>query len=196
MANFNSKWKNPSSYMEGNKRRLYFQFDQWHSMRKRCKVGGSVQKHHSAYIGCTYIPEWEDYDVYTEWAEQQVGFLVKDERGRCYSLDKDILFGRNKIYSPETCVFVPPRVNSFYSRIDGEDNGLPKGVHWQESCKRFIAQGTCWEGTSIYLGCYKTPEAAHAAYVENKEAKAKQLAEFYKDVIDIRVYDKLMSFKA
>lgn len=196
MVHFRDRWLNCSSECVDGVQRIKYEYDQWRSIHKRCEAGGAYQRNKPTYIGCTYHAAWNSYDVFVAWAEDQVGFLSKDESGNYYPLDKDILVEGNKHYSPDTCVFVPKRINSFYSRMSGTPNGLPKGVYFKKAISRFIAQGTDWEGKNLYLGCYKTPEAAHAAYVENKEAKAKQLAEFYKDVIDIRVYDKLMSFKA
>lgn len=193
---FNSRWNTPVSHLVDGKVKLKYEYDQWNSMRKRCKAGGAYQQNKPTYVGCKFEPTWDSFDVFIEWADKQVGFLSKDEEDNYFPLDKDILGGDIKLYSPETCAFVPKRINSFFSRLDGTDNGLPKGVYFKKTISRFIAQGTNWEGENLYLGCYKTPEEAHAAYVVNKEAKAKQLAEFYRDVIDVRVYEKLMSFKA
>lgn len=197
MVHFNSKWKNPSRYKDNTgKLTTYYLYTQWSSMRNRCKTNGAYQARKPTYVGSTFCEDWLSYDNYHEWAEQQVGFNCQDEDGDYFRLDKDALGEGSKHYSPHNCVLIPKKINSFFSYSEGDNNGLPTGVSFKKSHGRFVAYGTDMAGTSVHLGLFDIPEEAHAAYVVNKEAKAKQLAEFYKDVIDVRVYEKLMSFKA
>ena len=59
-------------------------------------------------------------------------------------LDKDILIKGNKIYSPQTCCFVPENLNSLITKNDSIRNNLPIGVSWDKKKNKFIS--TC----SIY----------------------------------------------
>lgn len=45
---------------------------------------------------------------------------------------------------------------------------LPKGVTFEKKSRRYVAQIGV-NGRVVYLGCFKTAEAAHAAYVEASE---------------------------
>ena len=47
----------------------------------------------------------------------------------------------------------------------------------------------------MYLGCFNNPEDAFQAYKLAKEAYIKDVANKWKDKIDLRVYNALMSYK-
>ena len=71
----------------------------WKSMLMRCYS----DKYHlksPSYIGCSVCDEWLDFQVFAKW------FSVNYEDGK--QLDKDIKIEGNKIYSPDTCLFVSP----------------------------------------------------------------------------------------
>jgi hypothetical protein len=46
------------------------------------------------------------------------------------ALDKDILYKGNKIYSPDTCVFVPQEINALFVKNDANRGDLPIGVFY------------------------------------------------------------------
>ena len=62
-----------------------------------------------------YLDDDEAYDIWTkdvkEWFDNPVNGYKEG-----YSLDKDILVKGNKIYSPETCCFVPQDVNILFTK--------------------------------------------------------------------------------
>jgi hypothetical protein len=51
------------------------------------------------------------------------------------------------------------------------------------------------EAKEKYLGRFVTPEEAFQVYKQAKEAYIKEVAELYKDQIDIRVYEALMKYE-
>ena len=55
-------------------------------------------------------------------------------------LDKDILFEGNKVYSPDTCVFVDGVVNTFLNDCAATRGEWPLGVCWNERAKKFQSQ--------------------------------------------------------
>lgn len=55
------------------------------------------------YVDCSVDPSWHLYSDFKQW------FDLNHVVG--YQLDKDILQPGNKIYSPDTCVFVPHFIN-------------------------------------------------------------------------------------
>ncbi len=94
-------------------------YSAWHGMLERCYSKGRQSKQPS-YTGCTVCPEWHNFQVFAEW------FVAGFSKGT--QLDKDIKFPGNKVYSPETCIFVTNQVNSefatakHYKLIDPENN--------------------------------------------------------------------------
>ena len=67
-----------------------------------------------SYKGVEVCEEWYNFQNFAEWCETQKFLNAKDVKGKSYQLDKDILVKGNKIYSPDTCCFVPPEINSLF----------------------------------------------------------------------------------
>jgi hypothetical protein len=80
----------------------------WSSMLARC-FSKSFKKANPAYEGCTVTSNWLKFSNFRSWMQTQ------DWQGK--ELDKDLLFAGNKLYSPEMCVFLEAKINSFISEI-------------------------------------------------------------------------------
>ena len=108
-------------------------------------------------------------------------------------MDKDILIKGNKIYSSETCVFVPERINLLFIKNDRIRGDLPIGVSYDGN--RYKSQ--CKNGTHKYirLGTYDTPEEAFQIYKQYKENVIKDVANEYKGKIPEKLYNALMNYK-
>lgn len=78
----------------------------WYDMLKRCYSPKWLEKY-PTYVGCSVCPEWLYFGDFKQW------FDAKYIEG--YVLDKDIKIEGNKIYSPNTCLFVPVYYNSLQS---------------------------------------------------------------------------------
>jgi hypothetical protein len=79
-------------------------YDYWRGMIRRCY---SEKYHitHPTYRNCTVCDEWKCYDNFKEWFKINY-YEIHNEST---ALDKDILIKGNKVYSPDTCVFVPKK---------------------------------------------------------------------------------------
>lgn len=161
-------------------------YDLWAGMLWRC-----YRKHShddkKTYIGCTVDHRFHHYQEFMNWAEHQIGFGVDG-----YHLDKDIILKGNKIYGPETCAFVPRAINNLLTNRKNHRGEWPIGVTQKKSNGRFIAACTK-HGKQSSLGNYSTPELAVYAYKERKESIIKDTANQYRNSIDSRVYESLMS---
>ena len=76
---------------------------------------------------------------------------------------------------------------------------LPIGVSYNKANRNYLAQmkaGGRVDGKQVggYLGSFKTPELAFAAYKVAKEAYIQSIAEQYKDDMEPRVYDAMMAW--
>ena len=111
-----------------------------------------------------------------------------------WHLDKDILVKGNKVYSPETCCFVPVELNSLLVNSRATRGEFPVGVYYDVSRSKFQSY-IRMHGKRKHLGRFVTPEEAFYAYKQAKEAYIKEVAELYKDQIDIRVYEALMKYE-
>ena len=102
-------------------------------MFKRC-YSEKRQERQKTYIGCEVSTVWHNFQLFAEWYETNY------KQG--YQLDKDYLSPGNRVYSPETCVFIPKDLNTFLTfnqRFDEKKVKLP-GITFNESKNAYIVQ--------------------------------------------------------
>lgn len=149
-------------------------YEKWKSVLSRCYSKKSLKKN-PTYKGCHTVPEWHYFMTFRAWMIEQ------DWQGK--ELDKDLLFPGNKIYGPDTCVFVSHAVNNFLLDSAGKRGDLPLGATFHKSTGKFQSQ--CWSVESLkqeYLGLYETAEEAHQKWLSFKKEQAILLASKQTDI--------------
>ena len=134
-------------------------YETWSSMLQRC-YSKKCQARHPTYKGCTVVKDWHSFMSFRSW------MIKKNWYGK--QLDKDILVIGNKIYSPETCLFVTSEINNLLNKYRRGRGNLPQGVCLEKRNGRFRARLHRY-GKRISLGYYSTPEEASLVY---RKAKA------------------------
>lgn len=170
----------------GNERKRSPAYAAWRNMLRRCYDNAYKEKY-PTYVGCSVHKDWHNFQIFAEWFCAQPNAGVKD-----FDLDKDLAVLGNKEYSEKTCSFVPRAINSLLT-----DRGAARGLQSIGVCLhkgRYRAEVKV-DGKAKYLGVYKTPEDASAAYRRAKESNVRRMAEIYKDLIDDRVYFNLSNYK-
>ena len=161
----------------------------WHSMLVRC-YSDTIKKKHPTYEGCEVSDNFKSYEYFYEWCHSQIGFGNKD-----WHLDKDLLVKGNKIYSEDSCVFIPQEVNTLLTKRTNSRGEYSIGVSWSKTSKAFVATVAKNKGKTEWLGYFNTEIEAFNAYKEAKEAFVKEQASKWKSQIDIRAYNALMSYE-
>lgn len=161
-------------------------YNRWVKMLQRC-YDKEYHVRKPTYIGCSVCEEWKSFVRFKDW------FDANYVDG--YVLDKDILVKGNKVYSPETCCFVPAALNSLLTKRDFHRGSYPIGVQ-KPSRGRFLSSIHI-NGTTARIGRFDTIEEAFAAYKQAKETHIKEVAQKYYDdgKITKRVYDALMKYE-
>ena len=165
----------------------------WHSMLERC-YSEKYQEKYPTYNGCTVCEEWLNFQNFAKWYDEN-SYEVNNEK---MNLDKDILVKHNKIYSPDTCIFVPQAINKLFVKCDrsrGDSvigTSLYKGKY-QVKCQVFNPE--TGKSKNEYLGYYDTQEKAFEVYKYYKEKNIKEVADYYKDEIPDKLYNALYSYK-
>ena len=161
----------------------------WNNIRQRC-YNENIRGTNQTYQGVEMSENFKIYSYFKDWCKDQIGF---NEDG--WQLDKDILSKGAKIYSEDTCCFVPPEINSLILKADRIRGKYPIGVYHDTSKihKRFSAR-VSKNGKHKRFGSYLTPEEAFAVYKRQKEKYIKEVANKWKDKIDPRVYEALMNW--
>lgn len=163
----------------------------WMYMIRRC-YDEKFKKKRPSYIGCIVCEEWHNYQNFAKWYEEN-SYILGEEN---MHLDKDLLRNGNKIYSPDTCLIVPSRINMLFFKKEKE-NGMETGVI--KKGKRFQARiCDAYNKKSRTIGIFDTKEDAFEAYKENKELYIKQVADEYKEKypdFPKKVYESMYKYK-
>lgn len=84
----------------------------WLGMLMRCYNSKTI-KRKPTYIGCTVHEEWHSLSKFKEWFD--------DNYIEGWALDKDLLVKGNRVYGPDTCAFLPPRINTLIAELKRDD---------------------------------------------------------------------------
>lgn len=180
-------------YLSCNGREMLKEYSLWADMLLRCTKKVLLKR--PTYEGTACSESFKSYTFFYEWCNQQKGFNEKDKNGRKWNLDKDLLVKGNKLYSEDTCVFVPARINTLLTSRNASRGEWPVGVKWCGANGRFVSQCSNGTGNQTHLGSFNTPQEAFQAYKTYKEALIKQVANEYKEQLDYRVYEALMNYE-
>lgn len=164
----------------------------WHGAIERCY---SKRKHNEAhtYIDCQMYEDWRYFSKFLEWAEsEQSGYIDG------YALDKDILFKDNKIYSPETCCFVPQEINNLIKKYVTAGRNPVGVVAKRGKYDAYLGMKIIIGDKHVkFIGSFATIDEAKHAYKQAKESYIKAVATTYynESKITKRVYDALMKYE-
>lgn len=158
----------------------------WSGILCRCYDERTRLKY-PTYIDTIVCEEWHNFQNFAEW--------YKDNYIEGYQLDKDILIKGNKIYSPETCCFVPSVINTLFTNRRKLRGELPLGVTKLKSNKSKFEASLRKESKLISLGTFNSPEEAFIAYKVEKESHIKKVADQWKGRIAEKVYQAMYNYK-
>lgn len=180
---------------EGNYRtklnnKLVQEYVVWYHMLKRCYETFNTTT--PTYENCYVCDDWHNYQNFAYWYNNEYYYC----RGERIELDKDILYKGNKLYSPETCIFAPQRINSLFISNSNHRGEYPIGVSKAQYGKnKFTASCNISKNENVFIGSYKTPEEAFIAYKKFKENLIKQIADEYKGLIPDRLYEAMYNYE-
>lgn len=112
-------------------------------------------------------PVWLKFSKFKMW--------MKAQKWEGLSLDKDIILPGNKEYGPDTCAFVPARLNNAFLTLKPVRGDLPLGVYYQKKNKgcmkeltnpyRARVQNSLEGKVKTYnIGYFPDPFSAHKAW--------------------------------
>ena len=161
----------------------------WKSVLQRCYSDNSKKKQ-PTYEGCEVSENFKSYEYFYEWCHKQIGF-----GNQGWQLDKDLLVKGNKVYSENSCVFIPQEINKVLTKSDKNRGKHLIGVSWHKRDNAFKASVNKNKGKQEWLGYFNTEIEAFNAYKKAKESFVKEQADKWKSQIDPRAYEALMNYE-
>jgi hypothetical protein len=138
----------------------------WISMLRRA-YGSKFHINQPTYVGCSVCTEWLTFSNFKGWMLMQ-DFVEK-------ALDKDLLVVGNKIYSPDTCLFISKVINNLITDHTVKTGIHALGVSRYGREKSYRAIGSI-DGRRKPLGSFPTEAEASRAYRTFKASYIKQVA--------------------
>lgn len=136
----------------------------WRAMLSRC-YSPDYQERNPTYKGCTVVEEWHNFQNFAKWFD--------DSYIEGYHLDKDIKVEGNKVYGPDTCMFVSSYVN----------NEKAHAKH----CKVVTPEGKCVEVYNMKAFCRRhgIDQAAMGRVVNGKAKQHKGWRKYDEQLIKV-----------
>jgi len=173
-------------YNSGKKYRNCFLI--WRSIIQRCY---STDIKYHTYIGCVVDEKWHNFQNFAEW--------YYNNHIDSFQLAKNILIKNNKIYSEDTCCFVPQQIILLFNNSKNKNRECPVGIQKTKKNKaeyrhqRYVVNvSNC--NKNINLGYFDTVDEAFKTYKLYKEKHIKWVALTWKDKISEKVYNVLINY--
>ena len=168
-------------------------YETWIKMLRRCYDPYCINKQ-LTYKDCFVCEEWHNFQNFAKWYYEN----YYEIEGQRMELDKDILFKGNKIYSPQTCIFAPQRINLLFTKSNKTRGECLIGMCWHKRDKIFEVHCNIYDenvSKKIYLGRFDKPFQAFTTYKNFKENYIKQVADEYKDLIPQKLYEAMYNYE-
>lgn len=162
----------------------------WHGMIRRC-YDEKFFVSHPTYSECYVCDEWLNFQNFASWWEVNY-YEVPHEN---VVLDKDIIYKGNRVYSPETCVFVPESINALFTKRQNCRGDLPIGCSINKN--RIIVRCCDGNGNRAVVGRFPIGCELEAfnAYKLFKESVIKDIAENYSYIIPDILYHAMINYE-
>lgn len=188
-----SKFSVHGGYRSGNRPSDTNILDRWRNLLRRVHT-------EPTYAYTRVCDEWYDYDNFYDFVKDpENGYRIG------YHLDKDILSGNSKykLYSPETCIYIPKLLNQvLIDRKYMKEHRLPSGNNTNVCKKGRIVSSIDIGVTKITLGTFLLGDiedemSAFCYYKIAKEYLVKLIAEYMyeKKLITQRVYKAVLTYR-
>lgn len=165
------------NYKAKNNNEHFYYYRVWQAMFDRCYSGKE-----KIYKNVTVCEEWHNYQNFAKWFHETFPSHIKDIK---FHLDKDLLQQgvENKIYSPNTCTWLPRRVNSFLQVKNKNTKTGITGIQLLRNNK-YLATSTLFsnQGKSYDIGIYATIDEAIEAYKEFKLEQEEEVRKYLKNL--------------
>ena len=166
-------------------------YAEWIDLIRRC-FDKDFKNKYTTYKDCILEDYLLCFQNFAKWYEEN----YYEVEGEIMALDKDILFKGNKIYSRDTIMFVPQRINTLFVKSNAIRGEYPIGVTYSKNEDKLKVSCKV-NGKTVGLGTFKPNqvEEAFQCYKQFKENYIKQVADEYKPYIPKKLYDAMYRYE-
>ena len=167
----------------------------WQNMLKRSYTDYYATSH-PTYLNCEVCDEWLNFQNFHKWYLENIYSF--DDQVMC--LDKDIIIKNNKLYSPDTCIFVPQFINKIFTKRDNDRGDCPIGVHRSSDKNKYVACCSVFdrvknESKRLNIGEFDNMYDAFVRYKEFKENYIQSVAYDIKSKIPQKLFIAMINYK-
>lgn len=173
---FNTITRGGEGYAAKDESGIFREYDHWRRMLQRSYDPEWFAKH-PTYERCEVNPKWWNYQHFALYYHECT------YKSSTSDLDKDLLVMGNKEYGPDTCVFIPEKIN--------------KAIVIRGAVARWHNRDKVYESNcnGVYIGRSQDPLRYVEQWLDLKHNHIKALTESCIDILDPRAYDALINFK-
>ena len=156
------------------------EYETWRSMLVRC-YDSKYQNLQPTYVGTTVYSEWLNFQNFAKWHKENFPNI----ENIFFELDKDLLQKNieNKIYSPETCVFLPNKINTFIIGKQSNNTSGYIGVSWDKPHSKWKCNINDFKSNKyLYLGLFKNIKDAVSKYENARDEQAEYAKEYLREL--------------
>ena len=170
-------------------RKLTKVYETWRGILARCYDEKTLKKQ-PTYRDVTVHNDWHNFQNFAKW------FYKESNYKKGWYIDKDILSKENKIYSSETCAFIPVELNSFMANNQDLKKSTSEytGVYFSKRYNKFVAEIQA-DMKTTYLGTFSnTPfgeKRAAVAYIKKRRIEVEKIKIKYRDVLPEKVVNNI-----
>lgn len=165
-------------------------YKNWVRILNRCYNEKELSRN-PTYKDCHVSEFFLTYTNFRDWYVKQKNWDNPD-----FVLDKDLLSPKdNKVYSEETCVFIPKEINSLLTTTKAKRGDLPIGVCKPQKGRKGFRACICKNGKDVELGAFNNIQEAFMVYKAAREYYLKEKADKWKDFLDVKAYSALMNYQ-
>lgn len=156
----------------------------WSAMLYRCYYK-KFHERENTYSDCYVCEEWKYLSNFKKWFDEN--YIEGCE------LDKDLLSNGNKIYSPQTCCFLPKEINTIFTNIKKNKSKYGIGVYKKGDIFYAAINKNTYNN---YIGSFDNADDARKAYnIERKNYIIETANKYHDDgIINERIYNALIRY--
>lgn len=157
-------------------------YDVWRAMIDRCYNIKNKDYNNYGYAGVCVCNEWLYFSKFKEWFDDKYPYNL-EKLGVKLHLDKDLLSNDSKIYSPDTCIFLPNKVNNFLSNKYSTNTSGYTGVSWDKNRNKWVVNISDFNSNKYKkIGRFKNIEDARDAYIDARKTEVLKVKEYLREL--------------